>query len=282
MILHIRPKALKGIFTILHCNTLCSNYSLSITMKLSAKFYKQLEYFIMFVIVLSSIAIGLETDTDLETKFGFAFRVLDVVILGIFSIEAILKILAEGNKPLRYFSSAWNLFDLFILIICVVPYFISNQDTHIFATLRILRLARALRVFRVFRLITQLRPLQILVESLIKSIPSLLYVVLLMTIIFYVYSIVGVFLFKDNDIEHFGSLGVTMLTLFKTITGGISWSDLMDKLIITEGGIALFYFVSFLIVAGLVMLNLFVGIIVSEMSIAKEFYNSEIMKKSDT
>lgn len=247
-------------------------------MKFSSNFYKYLDYVVISVIVLSAITIGLETSSEYEAKYGHLFKIVDVIVLTVFTVEVIIKIAAEGKKPLRYFTNGWNLFDLFVVIICVVPYFVANQDTHIFATLRILRLARALRVFRVFRLITHLKPLQILVESLIKSIPAILYIILLMTIIFYVYSIVGVFLFRENDIEHFGDLSLTMLTLFKMITGGINWADLMDKLIITDGVFALFYFVSFLIVAGLVMLNLFVGIIVSEMSIAKELYNNEIKK----
>jgi len=246
--------------------------------------HNPLDTFILFVIVFSAILIGLETDVNLHREYAGTFHLLDMLILWIFVLEVIIKIYAEGSKPWRYFLSGWNLFDFFIVIAGFAPIIIhaithssTEGDFHYLAAARVIRLARALRVVRVFRLITHLRPLQILVETLLRSIPSMLYVALLMVLLLYVYAVIGVSLFASNDPAHFGSISVASLTLFQCMTGD-SWSDIMHVQMVhpvagsaTEDHsvIAPFYFVSFMIVGGLIILNLVIGIIVSAMQEAR-------------
>ena len=80
-------------------------------------------------------------------------------------MEAVLKILSGGGRWYRYFADPWNTFDFLIVVICFMP--IDSQYA------AVLRLARVLRAMR---LITAVPKLQLLVGSLLKSIPSLAYV----------------------------------------------------------------------------------------------------------
>ncbi len=55
---------------------------------------------------------------------------------------------------------------------------------------------------------------------------SMGHVMLLMSIIFYVYAIAGYHLFHQHDPEHWGDLGLSMLTLFRVVTLE-DWTDVM-------------------------------------------------------
>jgi voltage-gated sodium channel len=52
------------------------------------------------------------------------------------------------------------------------------------------------------------------------------YILLLLVLIFYLFAVVGVVMFRNNDPFHFGSIGVAMITLFRVATLE-SWSNVM-------------------------------------------------------
>ena len=77
-----------------------------------------------------------------------------------------------------------------------------------------------------FRLVRTIPKLQLLVNVLLKSIPSIGHVATLMSIIFYIYATMGVFLFGENDPVHFGDLTLALLSLFRVVTLE-DWTDIM-------------------------------------------------------
>ena len=107
--------------------------------------------------------------------------------------------------------------------------------------------------------------------------PSLFIVLLLLLIVLFIYSILGVFLFNEIvsgsfiDIGRggyigFSNFGVAMLTLFKIATNE-DWSDIMIDTQKRENcahrkdcvnSFSYLYFLSFHILCGYLMLNLFV------------------------
>ena len=88
---------------------------------------------IIALIVFNSILIGLETSQPIMDRFGYYIDQIDLIILGIFVAEIILKIYAHR---LKFFTNWWNLFDLFVIIISVVP---AAGSFTVFRALRILR-----------------------------------------------------------------------------------------------------------------------------------------------
>jgi voltage-gated sodium channel len=209
---------------------------------------------IIATILLAGILAGLETDAAILAAHGGLLRTLDAIVLGIFIIEAILKITAHSPRPWNYFRDGWNVFDFIVIVLCLLP-----MDSQ-FAV--VLRLGRTLRLLR---LVSALPKLQLLVGALIKSFSSMGYVSLLLGIMFYIYAITGVHLFGAHDKENFGSLSRAFLTLFQTITLD-DWKNLLASASGSSPAIAVIYFISFILLGTMIMLNLFIGIIMNSMS----------------
>lgn len=237
-------------------------------------------YFILALILLSGVIVGLETYPKFRQDFAEIFRLLDQVIIYVFLGEIVLKLLAEGKKPWLYFMDSWNVFDFIIVAICFVP----NIDTHF---IMVLRLARILRVFRVISIFPKL---QILVNALLKSIPSMGYVVILLFLIFYIYAVVGSFLFAHGDPVHFGTLHISMITLFKVLTLE-GWADIMNIQLYGSDDLSLqttmkpgafgvvAYFVSFILMGAMIVMNLFIGVIMNSMQESHNELEKILLKK---
>ncbi|MEM8895940.1 MAG: ion transporter, partial [Bacteroidota bacterium] len=164
---------------------------------------------IIFLIVLNSLLIGLETSDYWMTYYGHIIDQVDLVILGIFIIEIVLKLVVYHY---RFFKNAWNVFDLMIILISVVP---AASSFTVF---------RAFRILRTLRLVKNVPKLRFIIESLLKAIPSIGWIVALLLMIFYVFAVLGTNLYGSQFPEWFGTLGKSMFTLFQIMTLE-SWSS---------------------------------------------------------
>jgi voltage-gated sodium channel len=209
---------------------------------------------IIAVIILAGVLAGLETSGSIKERYGSALRVLDLLVLAVFVVEIALKMAVHGRRPWRYFREGWNVFDFLIVAVCCLP--LDSQFASVF------RLARGLRLLR---LISVLPKLQLLVGALLKSLGAMGYVTILLVLVFYVYGVAGVHLFSQSDPKHFGSLSTAMLSLFRVITLD-NWSDIFLAASAASRLAAVIYFVSFIMLGTMIMLNLFIGIIMNSMS----------------
>jgi voltage-gated sodium channel len=209
---------------------------------------------ILAAIVGAGVIVGLETYPAVMEGYGQLLRTLDWAILYLFAIELLLKIIAHGNKPWEFFQNSWNVFDFVIVLICFLP-----LNSHFVAVLRLAR------ILRVLRLVTVLPRLQVLVGALLRSIPSMGYVGMLLFVHFYIYAVIGTFVFGANDPGHFGTLGASLLTLFQVVTLE-GWVDIMRMQMATIPGYGPpLYFISFIAIGGMIILNLFIGVIMNSM-----------------
>lgn len=231
--------------------------------------------FITVVIIFAGFLVGAETYPAFREAYGPIVHVLDQVILWTFVGEIVLKMIAEGKRPWRYFYDGWNVFDFLIVAGAFMP-FAAQYAT----------VLRLLRLLRVLKLVRALPRLQMLVGALLKSIPSMAYVSILLSMLFYVYAVAAVFMWGENDPVHFGSLQIAFVSLFRAVTLE-DWTDLMyiqmygcdgygyDGMIeqcvapsASPVGGAIF-FVSFVLVGTMIFLNLFIGVILSGMEEAQ-------------
>jgi voltage-gated sodium channel len=236
---------------------------------------KRFQNFITLVILAAGVLVGLETYPGVMDSYGDVLHALDKLVLWIFVAEILIKMIAEGRRPWRFFHDGWNVFDFIIVAGALMPF------TGQYAT--VLRLLRLLRVLRLVRAVPKL---QLLVGALLKSIPPMAYVSLLLGLLFYIYAVAGVFIWGENDPVHFGDLQNAMLSLFRVATLE-DWTDIMyinmygcaeygyegmmDRCTASSGspvGAALF-FVSFVLFGTMVMLNLFIGVIMNGMNEAQ-------------
>jgi voltage-gated sodium channel len=227
---------------------------------------------VITAIILAGVLIGLETSQTLMASHGALLHALDKIILAIFILEIVLKMGAHWPKPWRFFSEGWNIFDFIIVAGCLVP-----------AAGPSVAVLRLFRLLRVLRLITVVPRLQLLVGAMLRALPSMGYVAALLGLLFYVYAVMGVMFFGGNDPVRFGDLGRAMLTLFGVVTLE-GWIDVMDiqrlgadqtaawEELQALGSVpaayplfSIFYFVSFILIGTMVMLNLVVGVVVNSM-----------------
>ncbi len=237
---------------------------------------RRFNLFITCAILTAGVVVGAQTYPWMTQQFGGLLRALELTIVVIFVLEAALKILSEGRRPWRYFKDGWNIFDFSIVVLCLLPFDASFVS--------VLRLARILRVLKLVRALPKL---QVLAGALIKSIPSMAYVGLLLTLLFYVYAVSATFLFGDNDPIHFDSLQLSMVSLFRVVTLE-DWTDIMYIQMYGcdqygyEGHLAALctapaaypvfgalFFISFVLMGTMIILNLFIGVILSGMEEAQ-------------
>ncbi len=211
---------------------------------------------IVLLIVLNGILLGLETSPELVARYGDLFVWGNQLVVTVFVIEAACKIIAVAPRLRLYFGNGWNLFDFTVVVLSLMP--ASGE----FATLA--RLARLLRVLRLVSVIPELR---LIVSTLVRSIPSMGNILMLMSIIFYVYAVAGYHLFHEADPQHWRSLGIAMLTLFRIVTLE-DWTDVMYTAMESEPWSWL-YFVSFVVVGTFVIINLFIAVVINNLDEAK-------------
>ena len=215
------------------------------------------------IILVTAVVVGLETSSPIMSRWGGVLHVLDRIIVSIFVVELLLRLGAHGRRWWEFFRDPWNVFDFVVVAICLLP-----LQAQFAAVLRLVR------VLRVLRLVTALPGLQILVTALLKSIPSMGYVGVLLGLHFYVYAVMGVFLFGPVDDENFGTLGRALLTLFQVVTLE-GWADIMRHQMSAPGALAgpagaILYFISFILLGTMIILNLLIGVIMNAMQEAQE------------
>lgn len=194
--------------------------------------------FITAVILLAALMVGLNTEIPspelLETLLFF--EVMDLIILFIFIVEVVLKLIACGFEPKQYFVGRewrWNNFDFSIVFASVVflilypPSFelSTGEDSEGGAggVVMVLRLVRLLRVLKLLKAYPQL---QVIISALMQGIVSIAYIFVILVLDLYVFAIVGMILFQQNDPWHFGSLHFSLLTLWRCATFE-DWTDVM-------------------------------------------------------
>ena len=204
---------------------------------------------IIWVIVINAIALGMETSDVLMSRIGGLILLVDKICLSIFVIEIVTKLYARG---LRFFTSAWSVFDFVIIGIALVP------------AAQALSALRALRILRVLRVISVAPRLRRVVEGFLTALPSMGSVFLLMAVIFYIGAVISTKLFGDSFPEWFGDLGLSAYSLFQIMTLE-SWSMGIVRPVMEVYPFAWVFFVPFIMATTFVVANLLVGLIVNSM-----------------
>ena len=209
---------------------------------------------IIFLIIINAIVMGLETYPSLVTNYGHILKAVDHSILAIFIGEIILR-LCHNFKG--FWKDPWRIFDFAVVSIALVPATGS------------LSVLRALRILRVLRLISSVKSLRKVVSGLLCALPGMGSIILLLSLIFYVFAVIATKLFATDFPQWFGSLGASSYTLFQIMTLE-SWSMGIVRPVMQEYPYAWLLFVPFIIVTAFTVLNLFIGVIVNALQTEHE------------
>ena len=209
---------------------------------------------VLGVIIFNAVTLGLGTSDTVNAHAGGLLNIIDRVVLGIFVAELALKLFAYG---LRFFTSAWNIFDFLVVSVGLLP------DSQGLSALRGLRVVRALRLLSV---VPQMRAV---VQALLDALPGMGAVIVMISIVFYVFGVMATLMYGDAFDPWFGTLGRSLYSLFQIMTLE-SWSMGIVRPVMKEFPFAWAFFVPFIVITAFSVLNLFIGLLVNTMQSAVE------------
>lgn len=260
-------------------------------------------YFNVFIVAVTCIAaviVGVETFPEYQDSTFIV--IIEWLVFTSFVLEFFLKLLSEKDRPWQYFSGPegiWNSFDFLVLIFCVpnTSQLSGGRASMVRLMLRILRLTRLLKLMRT------IPALRVILNGIMQGIGSFGYIMLLIVMIMYLYSIVGVVVFGPHDSLFFRGIFVAFLTLFHALTYD-NWGtnlfismygceDFTGGLYISRGNLsdqewqnipvfyrcenpksmkafAVVYWVSYLAITSLMLLSLFIGVLMISMTTTLE------------
>ncbi len=125
---------------------------------------------IIALIIVNAAILGLETYPVVMDAVGGMLAVVNGLIIAIFVAEIALRLFAHG---LSFFRNGWNIFDLFVVVVALIP---AGGE------------AGVLRVIRVLRLLSAVRSMRLVVAALGASIPGIASIGGLLLMLIYVFS----------------------------------------------------------------------------------------------
>lgn len=219
--------------------------------------------FIIVVIILNGIVLGVQTSKTLSPATVQMLDLIDMVCLAIFCIEILMKF---AVYRLGFFKQGWNIFDLAIVVIALIP---SSGG---------LSILRAFRILRVLRLVTAVASFRRVVSGMLLAIPGVGSVAGLLLLVFYISGVLSTMLFGDDFPQWFGTLGKSMYSLFQIMTLE-SWSMGIVRPVMEVQPYAWVFFIPFITVTTFTVLNLFIGIVVDAMATVKESEAEELREE---
>ncbi|HEY5622806.1 MAG TPA: ion transporter [Gammaproteobacteria bacterium] len=201
---------------------------------------------IVALIFVSSVLLGVETVRSLPASVLDAIFTINRAILAVFVVEVVLRIAAHR---LAFFRDPWSIFDFAI----VVAALLSPSGP--------LQVLRALRILRALRLVSTISSLRRVVDGLLSAVPGIGAVMVLLLLVMYIAAVMSTLLFRDVAPENFGHLGISLFSLFQIMTLE-GWSDIATR-IMAEQSWAWIFFIFYILVATVLVLNLVIGVVVS-------------------
>ncbi|MFI1395589.1 ion transporter [Streptomyces sp. NPDC020681] len=208
-------------------------------------------------IAVNATLLGAETYAGFTDRWQAELKLLEHLLLGVFTVEIALRALAHADSPAEFFRNPWNIFDMAVVLCAFLP-FVKENTT-------ILRLLRLARVIRTARFLPQLR---IIVTAIGKSIPGAVSFLLVGTLLLYLYAMLGWACFSSADPEHYGSLGRAAITLFVLMTLDGLGDAIHAGLEISPWSVL--YYASYVLLTSFLLVNLLIGVVINSLEQARE------------
>ena len=220
---------------------------------------------VVVTIAVNAVVLGLQTYEGVVDRWGGLLDLVNAACLAVFVVELAIRLGSYWPRPLQFFRNGWNIFDFVVVMAVFVPGIRQNST--------LLRLLRLLRVVRIVRVLPDLR---VLLLGVWKSVPPLASIGAVTAMILFVYGMVGWIWFGDELPEEWGNIGRGMLTLFVMLTLE-NFPVYMDEAMEVEPW-AWVYFVSFILVAAFIVLNVLIGVVLNSMEEAREIDRRQALR----
>ncbi|XP_075055396.1 sodium channel protein type 8 subunit alpha [Mixophyes fleayi] len=247
---------------------------------------------IMILICLNMVTMMVETDDQTDYAENVLYWV-NVVFIIFFTTECVLKLTALRHY---YFTVGWNIFDFVVVILSIVGMFLADLITKYFVSPTLFRVIRLARIGRILRLIKGAKGIRTLLFALMMSLPALFNIGLLLFLVMFIFSIFGMSNFayvkKEagiDDMFNFETFGNSMICLFQ-VTTSAGWDGLLLPILnrppdcdpkkenpgspmqgdCGNPSVGIFFFVSYIIISFLIVVNMYIAIILENFSVATE------------
>ncbi|XP_068101708.1 sodium channel protein type 2 subunit alpha-like isoform X2 [Hyperolius riggenbachi] len=248
---------------------------------------------IMILICLNMVTMMIETDEQSEDMDYYLYWI-NLVFIILFTGEFVMKLISLRHY---YFTIGWNIFDFVVVILSIVGMFLADMIENYFVSPTLFRVIRLARIGRILRLIKGAKGIRTLLFALMMSLPALFNIGLLLFLVMFIYAIFGMSNFayvkKEagiDDMFNFETFGNSMICLFQ-ITTSAGWDGLLAP-ILNSGApdcdpyaehpgssvkgdcgnpsVGIFFFVSYIIISFLVVVNMYIAVILENFSVATE------------
>ncbi|CAM5147341.1 unnamed protein product [Eretmochelys imbricata] len=248
---------------------------------------------IMILICLNMVTMMIETD-DQNDEMKHILYWINIVFIVLFTGECVLKLI---SLRYYYFTIGWNIFDFVVVILSIVGMFLDKVIEEYFVSPTLFRVVRLARIGRILRLIKGAKGIRTLLFALMMSLPALFNIGLLLFLVMFIYAIFGMSNFAYvkreagiDDMFNFETFGNSMICLFQ-ITTSAGWDGLLSP-ILNSGepdcdpnkphpgssvkgdcgnpSVGIFFFVSYIIISFLVVVNMYIAVILENFSVATE------------
>nr|XP_056717160.1 sodium channel protein type 2 subunit alpha-like [Euleptes europaea] len=248
---------------------------------------------IMVLICLNMFTMMVETNDQTQDMTDTLYWI-NVVFIVLFTGEFILKLIALRYY---YFTIGWNIFDVVVVVLSIVGMFLAKIIEKYFVSPTLFRVIRLARIGRILRLIKGAKGIRTLLFALMMSLPALFNIGLLLFLVMFIYAIFGMSNFayvkKEDGIDdmfNFETFGNSMICLFQ-ITTSAGWDGLLAPILnsgppdcdpdkdnpgsLVKGdcgnpSVGIFFFVSYIIISFLVVVNMYIAVILENFSVATE------------
>uniref|UniRef100_A0A674DRQ3 Sodium channel protein n=1 Tax=Salmo trutta TaxID=8032 RepID=A0A674DRQ3_SALTR len=248
---------------------------------------------IMILICLNMVTMMVEEDDQTPERENI-LHWINFVFIVLFTGECTLKMISLRHY---YFTIGWNVFDFVVVILSIVGMFLSELIEKYFVSPTLFRVIRLARIGRILRLIKGAKGIRTLLFALMMSLPALFNIGLLLFLVMFIYAIFGMSNFAYvkheagiDDMFNFETFGNSMLCLFQ-ITTSAGWDGLLAPILnkkepdcdsqmehpgtLYRGNcgnppVAMFFFVSYIIICFLIVVNMYIAVILENFSVATE------------
>ena len=218
----------------------------------------QVQYFIAAIIGASYISalVGAQILPEKGTDAARNMWIVEVTFTVIFTLELFFNLFGAWWRP--FVKDVWNWIDTFVVVISIAG--LVNESLPAVNVLRLVRVAKLVKLFR------RLKSLRMLINALTSSIVPVLNAFAILLLVTTVYAVVATDLFGDHDPVHFANFFESLFSLFQMATGD-SWGSVITRGLLMDpdskysGGFVGVFFVSYILIVGVVLMNIVVAVL---------------------